>query len=134
MNWEEDESAVIYKMSFLEVAMVFATDGKRWVPMPHSTRPRCWQDRDAFNFNEPNLGALVRLAKAFFAALDRSFSLSVTWCKDINLTFLRVHPPQDGLILAVSPVIAEQSMDNLRGFTKRRPIRRANDLARPVRA
>ena len=133
-SWEEDASAVICKLSFLEIAVVLATEGKRWIPMPHSTQPGCWQDRDAFNFNEPNLGALVRLAKAFLRSIDRRFSLEIRWCKGINLNFLGVCTPLDGLILAIPGGVAERSMDHLKGFTRRRPIRKANDLARPFRA
>jgi hypothetical protein len=49
-RWE-DEAPVICKLSFLEVAVFLATEGKKWIPMPHLTQPGCWQDRDTFNFN-----------------------------------------------------------------------------------
>ena len=128
-----DDASGACKVSFLELAVFVATEGKKWVPMPHLHRAGCWQDRDAFNFSDPNLGALVRLIKAFFHSMDRCFSLDISWCKGINLSFLGVCTPQGGLILAISPDAANLSMDNLRSFTSRRPIRRANDLARPFR-
>jgi len=74
-KWEMDDASGACKVSFLELAVFVATEGKKWVPMPHLHRAGCWQDRDAFNFSEPNLGALVRLIKAFFHSMDRCFSL-----------------------------------------------------------
>ena len=133
-SWEDEDSAVICKLSFLEIAVFLATEGKRWIPMPHLTQPGCWQDRDTLNFNEPNLGALVRLAKAFLQMIDRRFSLEISWCKGINLNFLGVCTPLDGLTLAIPVGVADRSMDHLKCFTRRRPIRKANDLARPFRA
>ena len=133
-KWEADESSGICKISFLELAVFVATEGKKWIPMPHLHRAGCWQDRDAFNFSEPNLGALVRLIKAFFHSLGQCFSLDICWCKGINLSFLGVCTPQDGLTLAISLDDANLSMDHLKCFASRRPIRRANDLARPLRA
>ena len=46
-KWEADESSGICKISFLELAVFVATEGKKWVPMPHLHRAGCWQDRDA---------------------------------------------------------------------------------------
>ena len=132
-RWSGDENSGACKISFLELAVYVATEGKKWVPMPHLHRAGCWQDRDAFNFSEPNLGALVRLVKAFFHSLGQCFSLDICWCKGINLSFLGVCTPQDGLTLAISVDDANLSMDHLKSFTWRRPIRRANDLARPLR-
>ena len=131
--WEEDADTVICKVSFLEIATFLAVDGRRWTPTPHTDRPGCWQDRNAFNFYEPNLGALVRLAKSFLRALDRCFSLGINWCKGISLTILAVYTPLDGLTMAVNAGVAELIAQNLRGFTRRRPIRWPNDLARPMR-
>ena len=132
-RWEDDEASLACKISFLKMAVFVATEGKKWVSMPHLHHAGCWQDRNAFNFSEPNLRASVRLIKAFFLTLGRCFSLNISWCKGINLFFLGVCTPQDGLILAISPDDANLSMDHLRRFTCRRPIRRANDLARPLR-
>lgn len=133
MDWETDSNVEFYKVSFLELAVYMAVEGKSWIPMPHSTKPGCWLDKDTFNYHEPNLGALVRLAKSFLKELDRCFSLGVSWCKGISLAHFGVYTPLDGLILAVNAEVADLILSNLRGFTRRRPIRRANDLARPVR-
>ena len=133
ITWEQDENTVICKVSFLELAAFLAVEGRRWIPAPHTDRPGCWRDRDAFNFSEPNLGALVRLAKSFLKAFDRCFSLGLCWCKGISLTVLDVYTPLDGLTLAVNAGAADLIAQHLRGFTRRRPIRWANDLARPLR-
>lgn len=41
--------------------------------------------------------------------------------------------PQDGLFMAMDKEVAEDILEHLRRFTRRRPIRRANDLSRPMR-
>jgi ribonuclease HI len=132
-DWETDSNAVFYKVSFLELAVYLAVEGKPWIPMPHSSKPGCWLDKDTFNYHEPNLGALVRLAKSFIKELDRCFSLGVSWCKGISLAHFGVYTPLDGLILAVNAGVADTILCRLRGFTRRRPVRQANDLARPMR-
>ena len=132
-KWESSEAAEVCQISFLELAVFVAIKGKKWVPMPNPQRAGGWQDRDAFNFQEPNLGALVRLVKAFFHAMSRCFSLDIHWCKGINLSLLGVCTPQEGLSLAILLADARLSMAKLKSFTCRRPIRRANDLARPLR-
>ena len=101
---------------------------------PHSSKAGFWCDRSAVNFSEPTVGALVRLTKSFFRSLDRGLSLSCNWCKGISLISFGVHPPQDGLTLAVSAAVAEGIALALIRFTKRRPIRKANDLSRPLRS
>ena len=72
------ENSGACKISFLELAVYVATEGKKWVPMPHLHRAGCWQDRDAFNFSEPNLGALVSWLKPF----------SILWASVFPSTFV----------------------------------------------
>ena len=133
MEWHLDADHLKYKISFLELAIFLANDGAGWTPSPHSTVPGQWNDRSVMNFSEPTIAALVRLTKAFFRALNRGSLIVCDWCKGINLANFGVHPPQDGLILAVPVKVAESIATALLRFTKRRPVRRANDLSRPFR-
>eukprot|EP00435_Cladocopium_sp_Y103_P028919 s1865_g7.t1 len=74
--WEESEEMLVYKISFLELAIYGLTEGHDWMPTPHASRPNCWMDRGVMNYSEPTVGAAVRLMKQFFKFLDQLFSLN----------------------------------------------------------
>ena len=132
-TWNQLPDRAMIQVSFLELALHLADSAMPWLPQPHRSKPNAWCDRDAVGFSEPTLGALVRLVKVFLRSLAQSFCLQVDWCKDVNLSRFSVFVPQDGLILAVSPVLIKAIGTLLFSFTRRRPIRRANDLSRPFR-
>ena len=132
-SWNLHPERSQIKVSFLEIALHLAASASSWLPQPHRVKPHAWCERDVAGFSEPTLGALVRLVKTFLRSLAQSFCLSIDWCKDINLSAFSVFVPQDGLIVAVPPARITEIGTHLLSFTKRRPIRRANDLSRPFR-
>ena len=132
-DWHDDPGHIMLKFSFLELALYMAEHCSAWTPMPHPSKAGHWCDRSAVNFSEPTIAALLRLGKSFLRGLDRCCILNCDWCKGINLSNFGVFPPQDGLVLAVPLETAKKLCSTLLRFTRRRPIRRANDLSRPLR-
>ena len=132
-GWHNTVDHILIKFSFLELAIYLAEQCSAWTPMPHPSRAGHWCDRNAVNFSEPTIAALIRLGKTFLKGLDRCCTLNLDWCKGINLSNFGVFPPQDGLTLAVPRETARKLCATLLRFTRRRPIRRANDLSRPLR-
>ena len=132
-TWNAHPDRALGKFSFLELALHLADAASAWLPQPHRDKPNAWCEREAAGLTEPTVGALVRLAKSFFRTLAQSFCLSIDWCKGINLSAFSVFVPQDGLILAVPPALIRTISTVLLSFTRRRPVRRANDLSRPLR-
>ena len=123
----------VMKVSFLELAIYLASTAAGWLPQPHMEKSNTWCERGAAGYSEPTIGALVRLVKVFIRSLTWSFCLETVWCKGINLSLFSVFVPQDGLTLAMPPAMIKEISTALIGFTRRRPIRRANDLSRPLR-
>ena len=133
-RWDAHPERSMMKISFLELAIHLAGAAAAWLPQPHMEKLNTWCERGAAGFSEPTIGALVRLVKAFTRSLTLSFCLETVWCKGINLSIFSVFVPQDGLILAMPPATIKEISTLLISFTRRRPIRRANDLSRPLRS
>ena len=78
------------------------------------------------------LAARVRFLKTFFKCLDTEFEVGVDFVCNLNLSRFSVHPPQSGMICYISRASQRRVDLELAKFTAQRPIRCANDLARPL--
>ena len=73
---------------------------------------------------------LIRLLFRGFASL---FSLNLGEIRGLNLSLLGVGPPQNGLTIDLPHRVLVDVASAIRTFCTGRPIRSANDLARPFR-
>eukprot|EP00435_Cladocopium_sp_Y103_P043109 s1838_g12.t1 len=75
-SWEDSSRVKVYKISFLELAIFGLTEGRAWIPMPHTSKPNCWQDRGVLNYSEPTVAAGERhsaeLHQAALGCLEES--------------------------------------------------------------
>ena len=137
MSWfqSEREGAVdSFPVSWLELAAMMAicqislpakacTAGKTiWVS--HESQP-------AHLYRLPTVASTVRFLREFIRDFHRVFQLGVVFIDGLDLASFRVHPPQQGIIGCFSPGTWQQAGLLLKAFTTNRPVRTANDLARP---
>ena len=89
------------------------------------------ENQPAALFSPLTVAARVRFLRDIFRALDVCFGLGLIYVSNLDLSHLRVHPPQSGVIISVAVPTWQQSEGLLRNFTQTRPVRTVNDLARP---
>ena len=136
MSWLHGQSlagdAVSFRISFLEIAILWAQGFATELPRPDSTKKNVWVASTAsMTCGAPTIAAVTRLMRHFFAAL---VPVAPPKEEGINLLFCRVHTPQAGIPFVGSFRTAQLAVSLLQGFTSHRPIRTANDLARPFLA
>ena len=94
----------------------------------------CWRSPtliSAAHHGQLTVGARIRFLKSLVSCLDEFFSCDVAFVSGLDCTGSGIHPPQRGLCLFVSAA-AQHAVDLiLRQWTSKRPVRTANDLARP---
>ena len=131
------EDVVTFKMSFLEIAaMLCSGEVNIRIPQAHPTQKLHWIDRDwlpaSFVYSQ-TVAAVVKLVLNFFAALNRFFDLDLPFVDRPDLTTLGVMTPQRGIKLLVGCDTVNKIGLQLTRFTKRRLVRTACDLARPLK-
>ena len=131
------EDVVTFKMSFLEIAaMLCSGEVNIRIPQAHPTQKLHWVDRDwlpaSFVYSQ-TVAAVVKLVLNFFAALNRFFDLDLPFVDRLDLTTLGVMTPQRGIKLLVGCDTVNKIGLQLTRFTKRRLVRTACDLARPLK-
>ena len=136
MSWLHGQSlagdAVSFRISFLEIAILWAQGFATELPRPDSTKKNVWVASTAsMTCGAPTIAAVTRLMRHFFAAL---VPVAPPKEEGINLLFCGVHTPQAGIPFVGSFRTAQLAVSLLQGFTSHRPIRTANDLARPFLA
>ena len=130
--WQQSQSpdSVSVTYSFLELAFFWGIHRTDVLPRPHGTQKGAW----APTFSSCRIGdtltvALVlRLIRHFFRA--NPFCQGAL-CHDINLMSSGVFTPLAGVALTIDRTTAVEILSRISSFTARRPVRRANDLARP---
>jgi len=129
-NQTLESDAVMVEYTFVELAFFWGTQRTDDLPRPHKARKAVWTTNVSnFQVGETLTVALVlRLIRHFFNAA--SFC-EMALCHQINLTAFGVATPLSGVKLSISQTLARQILQQISCFTLRRPIRRANDLARP---
>ena len=97
-----------------------------------------WSDLLAltkFSFSSPvgavDGGARIRFLKNFITCFDAFFECDIAFVVGLDRVFLGIHPPQKGLCLFVSAAVQNAVDTFLKRWTSNRPVRTANDLARP---
>ena len=82
---------------------------------------------------QTTLAADIRMVRFFFRLCAAQFGLDLDGVRGLNLSTLGVAPPQAGLALKITRAHRQWVSRELRAFCLGRPIRSANDLARPFR-
>eukprot|EP00435_Cladocopium_sp_Y103_P011684 s5032_g3.t1 len=137
LDWlhsERERAEVSVRISWLELtAMLEGTDfghpllhangaSNVWGP-PHSV--------PAHLHRPLTVAARVRFLADLFRAVDRCFGVDIPKVQGLDLSVVKVHPPQRGTILFLSAQTMRRGEMVLSSFTSHRPVRTANDLARP---
>ncbi len=130
--WQQTRAAdlVAVQYSFLELAFFWGTRRTEVLPRPDGSTKARWVP----NLGGPHIGesatvaTVLRLIRHFFVALP---FCEADLCRHIDLSQYGVFTPLAGVKLMVSRDMATQILALITSFTTRRPIRRANDLARP---
>ena len=81
----------------------------------------------------PTVASVLRLVKTFFAAWAKKDSFSLPTVQALSLTMVRVRQPLQGLVVKITWQTFSTIARAIESFTANRPIRTANDLARPLR-
>ena len=113
--------AISIRFSFLECGH------SNELPQPHSSLKNTWIASTSL-CTPPTIAAVVRLMRHFYSAL---FPLAPPKEEGIDLLFCGAHTTQAGFPFVVSLSSVKLAAALLRAFTSHRPIRTANDLARP---
>ena len=123
----QSDSAVEITISHLHLAFFWGVNFAGDLPRPHPTRRSTWTTSVACVGESLTVAAVLRLIRNFFAALK----VCPAQCRQISLIHCGVYTPLTGVVLAVDRHIVRSIELLVSDFTVRRPIRRANDLARP---
>ena len=123
--------ALTRELSWVEIATWFHLEVSD-LPIPHKSYKGYWRDADAGTATTQTLAATTRLVKDFFKELSFCFSLEMPDKKGINILSLRIHTPLQGTLVRIREIKYQEVAQTLLKFNARRPIRRANDLTRPL--
>ena len=92
-----------------------------------------WTDQARVSlFERPTLAYYLDIVQKTFQFLAQQIHLADPVLRNINCLSLGVHPPQKGIFLRLTPSLRTDIKEMLGSFTRRRPIRRCADLARPM--
>ena len=132
LNWLQElpssPNPVGVHYTFLEIAFHWGLSRADLLPRPDPLRPKRWRSSTTLH-GPPTLAAVLRLVKHFFAAIS---VLTPPKSEGISLLGCGVFTPQSGISLVVGTEMARHVWQSLVTFTSRRPIRKANDLSRPI--
>lgn len=121
-------SPVSIHYTFLEIAYHWAYSRANLLPRPDPRRPNTWSPSTAVH-GPHTLAAVLRLVKHFFTRIS---VLTPLISDRVSLLGCGVFPPQRGISLVIGSETVNHVWNLLGHYTSRRPIRKANDLARPV--
>ena len=120
-------------VSWLEVAVALRLACIQFpAPAPHRDGA-IWRDQHESTSVEGTLGSDVHLTRLLFRGFASQFSLNLGEIRGLNLSLIGVGPPQNGLTIDLPHRILVDVASAIRTFCTGRPIRSANDLARPFR-
>ena len=125
------DSSVLRRLSWIEVATWFHQEVDV-MPIPHHRHKGNWMEATAATTTSQTLSALLRLFRDFFKELAFCFQLDIPIEKGISLLCLRIFTPLSGTLVRIREARYQEVVNTLLAFTARRPIRRANDLTRPL--
>ena len=135
VDWLTQEASAAegtFLVSWLELAAAVYSSSLRH-PVPSGCR-EAWVDAHEVGFSE-NVSLTVSARVVFVRSLVRElvgcFGLPVVYGSGINLSHLKVNYPLSGLVVGLAPTTFRQIDQCLKLFTGTRPVRVANDLARP---
>ena len=134
LSWSQEEGARIYKISWLEM-VILLNEANLVFPFPHPAKFCSWQEAErvpAGQRTTQTAAALVRLIRSFCQFLFQAFDLGSQKVTGICLLPFGVHTPQTGFTVKVTKGRLMVALQKLSLFTRSRPIRTVNDLARPL--
>ena len=130
---EADSTPNATYVSWLECTVALRLAAIRFpVPTPHSSG-EVWRDQSPHVNVQTTLTADIRMVRFFFRLCAAQFGLDLDEVRGLNLSTVGVAPPQAGLALKITRAHRQWVSRELRAFCLGRPIRSANDLARPFR-
>ena len=125
------DSSVLRRLSWIEIATWFQQEVEV-MPVPHHRHKGSWMAATAATTTSQTLAAIVRLLRDFFKELAFCFQLDIPAEMGISLVCLRIFTPLSGTLVRIREARYQEVVKTLLAFTARRPIRRANDLTRPL--
>ncbi|CAJ1392429.1 unnamed protein product [Effrenium voratum] len=133
LQQQHSRDPISVQLSWLELAMaVFLFCGAH--PSPTATHTgEQWLDAQ---MAPPTAGQItvagrVRYIRGLVKALASFFACDCIFVGGLDRSFLRVHPPLQGLVLTMSRDSLTAIDEAFGRFTCKRPIRKGNDLCRP---
>ena len=123
--------ALTREISWIEVATWFHLELGE-MPIPHHSRKGSWMFANDGAATSQTLAAIVRLVKDFFKELAFCFELEIPNTSGISRLCLKIHTPLQGTLVRIREARYQEIVQTLLKFNARRPIRRANDLTRPL--
>ncbi len=134
LNWSQEDDALGYAISWIE--LVFLMHQSELIfPHPHPGKFGTWRDLEQVPSGQQTsqtLAALVRVVRSFCQAFLKSLDLQSLRVTGISLMHVGVFTPQQGLPIRISRARLTSALRHLSTFTRTRPIRTVNDLARPL--
>eukprot|EP00438_Fugacium_kawagutii_P023955 Skav232717 [mRNA] locus=scaffold4051:89627:96304:+ [translate_table: standard] len=132
-HWATECDGLTAEVTFLELAIYLGDLKPLWLPRPHPAHPNVWVN-DAVSvtnqYREPTVALLLRLVRSYLHFLSAFFNFD--WISHKSLLAYGVHVPQSGLHLCMPYRTRCHVKQTLASFTRRRLVRVANDLARPI--
>eukprot|EP00438_Fugacium_kawagutii_P029616 Skav202659 [mRNA] locus=scaffold1791:149925:153709:- [translate_table: standard] len=129
------QDVVPWQLSFVELALWILTGLDCPTPRPHPSQRLHWVAPTVLphcQVQRPTVASAVALAKAFVKEAVASFELDIPMVNGLNLCHLGVTTPLSGIALKLSRRELQHISAALTRFTATRPVKRVNDLTRPV--
>ena len=131
-----DEGGQTVRMSWLEVTVGIMLKCGINLPTPGDVG-KTWVDCQSSDYagrlRQPTVAACLRLTKDFFATWAKESNFLVPKVQGLNLACVRVSQPLQGTVMRIAWPFYCSSARAMESFTSGRPIRKANDLTRPLR-
>eukprot|EP00438_Fugacium_kawagutii_P001625 Skav211743 [mRNA] locus=scaffold1548:221178:222647:+ [translate_table: standard] len=133
VQWADECGGLTAEVTFLELAIYLGDFKPPWLPRQHPAQHNVGVNEAVSvtnQFREPTVALLLRLVRSYLHFLSAFFNFD--WISNKSLLAYGVHTPQSGLHLCMPHQVRRHVKMALASFTRRRPVRIANDLARPI--
>ena len=127
---------IVAHLSWIELVAALRCEGIAFPVRVATNRGEAWKDvvtHSSYAIAQPTVSSDFALLRSFFRSLSGLLQLDIGEIRGLNLSKLKIGPPQAGLTLQASFHALKMAEGAICAFTASRPVRVTNDWTRPFR-
>ena len=135
LTLERDRAEGAIRISWIELVFLLDILGFDHPCLVSLGGRTCWRARHNIapaQDGQVTCAGRLRFLKLFFKLVDSVGGGSIDYVGSIDLSHLRIHPPQQGLLAFISRSAQTKIDERILNWTKCRAVRTTNDLTRPI--